>query len=347
MGDTEYKFDFLSTRAGCNKAIRHLETMQEVIADFEENMNVADLINQLINEKRMTGEQVMPMLHSLLVDKYNYAFSSYNLKNNVDSYEDLANLISKWNAFDIVICYFHPELGVVPINPKNKTSWEIVHRLQKTELVTIFVGEFAETEPGDNRYQEALSVIINILGGKMPKTVPAYFTKGIYKYREHSRTKAAVKEKTAHKKTRKSVTPGKRTKKEPAAPVPSVGQPRKNETPEESTTHRRMSKMYGITVTNGLFHNGNVEAWKKIIASYNHVYPNSQVIIYYDGEKINDINTLFQWGKVQRGTVIMIAVMGDDIKDLAKLRRYLEEGASSNFGRFLQGNPNMVLRLFV
>ena len=31
-----------------------------------------------------------------------------------------------------------------------------------------------------------------------------------------------------------------------------------------------MTPLYGVVVTNELFHNGNVEAWKKIIESYEH-----------------------------------------------------------------------------
>ena len=34
--------------------------------------------------------------------------------------------------------------------------------------------------------------------------------------------------------------------------------------------------MYSILVTNELFHNGNVEAWKKIIQSYTTKYPGLQ-----------------------------------------------------------------------
>jgi len=55
--------------------------------------------------------------------------------------------------------------------------------------------------------------------------------------------------------------------------------------------------MYSVVVQNELFHNGNVEAWKRIIDSYTTKYPGLEVYIYYDGERIMNINSLFKMGK--------------------------------------------------
>jgi hypothetical protein len=109
---------------------------------------------------------------------------------------------------------------------------------------------------------------------------------------------------------------------------------------------RRMTPMYSIPVSNELFHNGNVEAWKKVIQSYNAKYPGLEVFIFYEGERIHDINTLFKWGKVKHGSTIMIAIAGEDIKDVAKLQRYLRQGASPAFEAFLRFPVNTVLSLF-
>jgi hypothetical protein len=108
----------------------------------------------------------------------------------------------------------------------------------------------------------------------------------------------------------------------------------------------RMTPMYSVVVANELFHNGNVEAWKRIIASYSAKYPALQVYIYYEGERILDINSLFKWGKVKHGSAIQFAVSGNDIKDVAKLQRYLVQGASHQFEAFLHGPVNSVLKLF-
>ncbi len=107
-----------------------------------------------------------------------------------------------------------------------------------------------------------------------------------------------------------------------------------------------MTPMYSVIVQNELFHNGNVEAWKRIIASYKEKNPNLEVHIYYDGERIVNINSLFKWGKVKHGSSIQFAVSGDDIKDVAKLQRYLIQGASHMFESFLHGPVSTVLKLF-
>ena len=101
-----------------------------------------------------------------------------------------------------------------------------------------------------------------------------------------------------------------------------------------------------MAVRNELFHNGNVEAWKRIIDSYNAKYPELQVYIYYEGERILNINSLFIWGKVKHGSSIQFAVAGRDIKDVAKLQRYLAQGASPQFEAFLQSPVSAVLKLF-
>jgi hypothetical protein len=91
-----------------------------------------------------------------------------------------------------------------------------------------------------------------------------------------------------------------------------------------------------VPVTNELFHNGNVEAWKRIVNAYSAKYPGRTVHIYYGDERILDINALFTWGKVKHGSAIQFAVSGRDIKDVAKLQRYLAQGASREFEPFLQ-----------
>jgi hypothetical protein len=70
------------------------------------------------------------------------------------------------------------------------------------------------------------------------------------------------------------------------------------------------------------------------------------VFVFYEGERIHDINTLFKWGKVKHGSAIMIAVAGEAILDVAKLQRYLRQGASPAFEAFLRFPVNTILNLF-
>ncbi len=75
-------------------------------------------------------------------------------------------------------------------------------------------------------------------------------------------------------------------------------------------------------------------------------HPDLQVLVYYDGERITDINALFKWGKVKHGSNIQFAITGEDICDVAKLQRYLAQGASHLYEAFLKGPVNSVMALF-
>ena len=130
-------------------------------------------------------------------------------------------------------------------------------------------------------------------------------------------------------------------------PVSEVAETQNESVPVSNPNSiKKMSPMISVVVTNELFHNGNVEAWKRIIDSYTTKYPDLQIWVYYEGEKITDINALFKWGKVKHGSCIQFVVVGEEIKDVPKLKRYFTQGASPMFEAFLQGAPGAVLNLF-
>ncbi len=114
----------------------------------------------------------------------------------------------------------------------------------------------------------------------------------------------------------------------------------------QDASNKKMTPKYAVRVSNELFHNGNVEAWKKIIESYMTKYPNFQVNIFFEGELINNINSLFKWGKVKHGDSIFFQVIGVDIKGVSKLQKYLYEGASPRYEQFLKIDVGKVLNLF-
>ncbi|MCP4749742.1 MAG: hypothetical protein GY866_02525 [Proteobacteria bacterium] len=110
--------------------------------------------------------------------------------------------------------------------------------------------------------------------------------------------------------------------------------------------HVRITPRYSVLVTNGLFHHGNVEAWRNILESYHSKHPRSTVQIFHDGERINNISSLFKWGKVKVGDAIYFSVVGEKIEDVAKLHKYLSMGASPRFMAFIKKNVNLSLNLF-
>jgi hypothetical protein len=244
-----------------------------------------------------------------------------------------------------VLAYHHPDLGLTLINPKNTKAWESVQSLRRNEMLAIYCGTLTEKAP-EKLYNTALDALIGLLAGEKIKT-PAGLIQGKFRFKAPPAAAAPPKAPARKAPTRgrpaargRAAAPAAASAAAPAAPTAPAA------APAAPSAKRRMTPMYSIPVTNELFHNGNVEAWKKVIQSYNLKYPGLEVFIFYEGERIHDINTLFKWGKVKHGSMIMIAVAGQDIKDVAKLQRYLRQGASPAFEAFLKFPVNTVLNLF-
>jgi hypothetical protein len=343
MAEAIYEYVGLSTRDGFNRSLRHFLAVNDIVPEFESKTNLADALNGLLDEKAIRTNQIGPIVNALLVGhpKYNYSSRSYNLTRNIEEFDGIVSEAGKWDAVDLVVAYYHPDLGLTLINPKNKQHWESAQALRKNELATIYAGTLTEKAP-EKLLETAIDALISLLETGKVRT-PASLTQGKFKWKA-PRPPAAPKRKVQKKAGR----PPARARAK-AAPAPSAAPTAPRAAApvvEVPSKKRRMTPMYSIPVSNELFHNGNVEAWKKIIQSYNMKYPGLEVFIFYEGERIHDINTLFKWGKVKHGSTIMIAIAGEEIKDLAKLQRYLRQGASPAFEAFLRFPVNTVLNLF-
>jgi hypothetical protein len=348
MPDQPHPYDGLSTRDGFNRSLAHFKSAGGMVAEIERGRNLADVIGERLADKALQPAQILPVLNALLVDRYHYAVGSHNLAENADSLEGLAGETAGWKAMDLVVAYFHPELGVLAINPKNKAHWEAAGGLKRNELITVYAGTPGATGK-DDVLMAGIATLIAMVEGSRAKA-PASFRKGKYVPKKASRAAAPAREPVRAARPAKAA----RATAAPAAAAPAAAAPAAvtaapTAAPAAAApagSGRRMTPMYSIPVTNELFHNGNVEAWKKIIQSYTTKYPGLEVYVFYEGERIHDINTLFKWGKVKHGSAILIAVAGADIKDVAKLQRYLKQGASQMFEAFLKAPVNAVLNLF-
>lgn len=342
MVTTRKDYEILSTKQGFNDSLMHFRAVSSILSDFESKTNLADLVKELIDEKKITATQIDSIVHALLVDKYQYSFASFNFEKSITDFDKIIQEVKKWKAVDVVIAYSHPELGLTLLNPKNEEHFASVTQFKKDELAVIYVGGF-DKEVDDKTAETALKAMISLLEGKSKKT-PSSLLKGSYTYKKTTK-KSSVEEEPAPKK--RSAPKKKTAHQQPqrkSAPT-AEEKPRAPEKPA-STGQKRMTPMYSVPVTNELFHNGNVEAWKRIIQSYTAKHPDCDVLVFYDGERIHDINTLFKWGKVKHGSAILFAVVGSEIKDVAKLQRYLQQGASHRFEDFLKFPVNQVIDLF-
>jgi len=348
MTESNYEYEYFYSRKGFNNAATHFDTVAEILGDFQQNINLADKLNLLLNDKVLVQAQLPALVSALLTDKFQYTSVSYNLEKNFQPEAGDTGLFADWKAVDVVLVYSHPDLGYTLLNPKNPRHWGAVSLFKSNELLTVYTGAFDKTKPGEKLYDLAAGKVLDFFNGKTPAGTET-LKKGSFKFIviDEEEKKAPAKKASAGrpkaKAASKTAASGAAGKK---AAVQEVPAPKKEAPAEVSSKNRRMTPFYSVPVTNELFHNGNVEAWKKVIQSYQAKHKGLEVYIYYDGERIHDIHSLFKWGKVKHGSTILFAVAGEEIKDVAKLQRYLIQGASPRFEDFLKYPVNTVLNLF-
>jgi len=328
--------EMLSTRNGFNSAVRHIKKTMEIAGSAG---NLGDIIYEL-DDNELTGDKISLLLRMLLVDKLGYKTASANLSSDVNDLSPLAREFGKWNGVDLVAAYYHPELGLLVANPKIADELADFGQLRKRELMVVYAG-FQGKETDEN-CQKAAELALRVFEGSRI-TAPAALIRGKFTVKKVAKPKAAAEKKPVKA---KATTAKKKTTTTKKAAAPAPAKKKAAVQVKSASGPKRMTPRYAIIVQNELFHNGNVEAWKRIIASYKAKHPHLEVFIYYENERILDINSLFKWGKVKHGTAIEIAVAGDEIQDVAKLQRYLAQGASQMFEAFLKGPVNSVLKLF-
>lgn len=329
----------LASRTGFNTSVRHITRTLDILDSINSKTNIADLINSLIAGKDFDAEQTQATIHMLLVEKGGYVTLTQNIPEVTGDAEALVKDIARWKAVDLVIGYHHPDLGFIVVNPKNPESASVISGFRKNELVIVYAGVASETPAAKKNAQVAAELLMSRISGTK-STAPSVLMNGPFVFVPPKKPAAARKTvaKPRRGATKKNASPAaSRVSVKKTAPAPA---------PAAVPSASKMSALVSVVVSNELFHNGNVEAWKRIIRSYNAKYPNLKVHIYYDGERIVDINTLFKWGKVKHGSCIQFSVAGDNIQDLAKLSRYFRQGASPQFEAFLHGSPDAVMNLF-
>ena len=325
----------LSTKKTFNQSLAHLRAVNELADYVSEKGNLADRINEMIESGELQPIQIMPIVNVLLVEKFGYRFASLRIREDLllEKLEKLCGLVSSWNVMEIVFVYFDPVQGTAIVNPKQKSHWQQIRELNKKENLILYLQ--ALDKNCVHLELQALEDLKNLLNGIGKSESPqenrfADYWKELPKHSPRKNS-PSIKENVSRL-TR-------RTRIEKTADVP-----RQNTVTQ---THRKkITPKYSCQVTNELFHNGNVEAWKNIINSYESFHPHLKVCVYHNSEKINNLNSLFKWGKVRNGDVILFNVVGENFKDIAKLQKYLFEGASNRFEIFLKKEPGVPLNLF-
>lgn len=308
------EFIQLATREGFNKTLRHFAHTISINDTLEARKSVSDNIYKLYSENSITQDQIAPIVNAILLSKFKCSYKSINIKTTYNDFENLAKITSGWTGVDITLLYHHPALGLSIANPKDVNQLKEMQSFRQDELVVLYCYSFIEDKEEDKKKiaDLALNEILAIINNNVVQDAEKNYKKFI-----------------DTKKPEKSVV---------AAPVAKA--------PVKAAGTKKSTPQYAVQVSNELFHNGNVEAWKNIIESYTSVYKGNEVFVFYEGEAITDLNALFKWGKVKHAGLIFFQIVGSQIKGVSRLQKYLYEGASPRFENYLKKDVNKILRLF-
>ncbi len=297
-----------------NQMLKYMVNVTQIVEKFEKGENLSDILNLMMDNQLIVKDQIPSIIQLILVERAKLPFVSVNLENPLTNFSKIVEHTNQWTAIDFVLSYYHPTYGIMLINPKNKDNWNRVFELKKDELVVIFARSFtSDIEIA----KKALSAFILLFNNKEPDVIEGFILK-------QPRVELQSQQKTTEEEKKEIQTKQK---------IVQMGK-------------GKLTPKYSVQVTNELFHNGNVEAWKNIIEAYEAKYKGCKVIVYHEGELIQDLNSLFKWGKVKHGGVIMFQVIGEDIKGVSRLQKYLYEGASPRFESFLKKDVNKILNIF-
>ena len=346
----------LSTRAGFNKSLSHFRLVSSLVDQIDRGKNLADVIDELEKEKGVEKQQIGPILNAVVMDRLSYRTMSVNLPRDTQEFDGIQNEVKNWNRFDIILAYHHPQLGISLINPKTHTQFEAIQELNRDELMVTYIKgkreKDAELEPAaleairelllGRKVEETAQFHDPVLDRPVPTATPQQPPAG---------ASVPLVQRTPPAGGTASRPPPPSSPPPPpqaaaSAPAPAAKAAPPAQQDSAASGKKKVTPKYSVQVTNELFHNGNVEAWKNIVESYKAKFPQLEVHVFHDGQKVNDLNALFKWGKVKHGDVILFSVAGEEIKGVAKLQRYLFEGASLRFTNFLKKDINKVLNLF-
>ncbi|MCK5201175.1 MAG: hypothetical protein KAR21_22630, partial [Spirochaetales bacterium] len=93
-----YEFENLSTKSSFNSALGHFQTVSDILGTFEDYLNIADSLNELLQEKTISQNQLIPTVNAILFDKLNYRYRSHNMPGTIENFDILVEETKKWNG---------------------------------------------------------------------------------------------------------------------------------------------------------------------------------------------------------------------------------------------------------
>ncbi|MDH5680771.1 MAG: hypothetical protein OEZ36_04225 [Spirochaetota bacterium] len=305
------RYEIFSSRMGYNLSLRHFKKVNSFLSRLGDE-NLADLVNHSESAGELVKDQIMPMVHALLAEKYGYYYMSRNLRVEYSDFRSLVKELKGWHNVDAVLSYHHEHLGDMIMNPKVLSHFDRVKRLEKHELVVVYIKLY-EPGPEENPQKQAAENIFRLLDGQAIE-IPSYF-------RKSPASKGVIESRSLPQK----------------ASQPTV---------QVKSTPRQSSPRYSVQISNDLLHEGNVESLKTIIESYEESFPGSKVSIYHNEEELVSFDSLFRSASLIHGDVLDFVVTGKTISKLSKLKRYLELCVSPEYSRIPRQTGSQTLTLF-
>ena len=338
----ETTFYSLATKSSFNKALKHFFAVNDAVDEIDSRSNLADYINDLLDDEELHQDQVLPIIGAVIRDKFEYSYYSYNVSKPISEFQKITDELVKWNNLDLLVIFFGPDGKKFIINPKSADSWERCRDIPRDYLIVIYAkylkGKNVDLE------KESIKTFIDLLSGKDVFINKEFIDQAALNAMAQKQAQSAPSLAMPSSASGSAAAPSAAA---PAAAAPSGAAP--SAAPAAAGGKQKkvnITPKYGVVVSNELFHNGNVEAWKKVLESFNAKYPDLKVHVMFGGEIINDINALFKWGKVKHGDSIFFQVSGENIMGVSKLQKYLYEGASQRYEQFLKLGVGKVLNLF-
>ncbi len=339
------KLDF-STVRGFNNCVGHVKTTGAVSRYVALGCNFADIVDNFSD--RIDSNQISYLLSSILVDKFQYMYLSFNVVRKTANLTEIFAKLCRWNQFNTVIVYYHPQLKILVLNPQaNKKEWQNIE-FASSEFVSIYTNTPRKSIKKE-QINDYLIDVKKIIEGEKVADKPYYTgTNSVIKTIKQVKTDLALQAAKVDKSKPTERVEVKRAASPQQARIAQALDKSTDESAEkpEKPKNRRLSPRYSVQVSNELFHNGNVEVWKNIIESYTLAHPDLEVLLFHNDEVIKNVNALFKWGKVKHGDVIFFSLAGENFRSVSKLQKYLYEGASNRFRQFLKKDLGQPLRLF-
>ena len=261
-----------STVEGFNSCVGYVKITGVVSRYVTLGCNFADIVDNFSD--KLDSSQVSFLLSSILVDKFKYMYLSFNMTRKIANLSQVYSKLCKWNQFNTVVVYYHPQLGVIVLNPQDNRGWQNIEFVS-SEFVSIYTKPKqdlkkeqaydylvdvkkvieGDTTSDKSHYTGLTSVVKNIKQVKMDlaKKQSAKVDKSsgspdepIVVQRATSPQQARIAQAIEHSVDK----PPEQTLEKPVPPS----------TVQEKPKTRRLTPKYSVQVSNELFHNGNVEA---------------------------------------------------------------------------------------